>query len=138
MKKLLLVLLALPFIGFGQNAMDFYKKAYDYYENGKYQLAIDNYTKCLKLETDAATAYKNRGNAYSDLENYKAAIADYTSALKINPDDADAYKNRGVAKKKSEYKSLKSPGQSYCSDYKRACDLGVEVCCKWYKEDNCR
>ena len=134
MKKLLLVLLALPLIGFGQTAEDYYNKAYDYAENEQYQLAIDNYTKCLKLETDdakKADAYYNRGTVYGmGLENYTAAIADFTSAIRIDPDYADAYRNRGLSKAKS--------GQSSCSDYKRACDLGVEVCCEWYKEDNCR
>ena len=40
MKKLLLVLLALPLIGFGQTAEDYFNKAYDYAENEQYQLAI--------------------------------------------------------------------------------------------------
>ena len=132
MKKLLLVLLALPLIGFGQTAEDYFNKAKDYADNGKYQLAIDNYTKCLKLETDdanKASAYYNRGSAYDDLGNYTAAIADYTSAITINPDYAKAYANRGLAKAKS--------GQSSCSDYKRACDLGDEECCEWFN-DQCK
>ena len=130
MKKLLLVLLALPLIGFSQTAEEYFNKAYDYAENEQYQLAIDNLTAALKINSDFSEAYYNRGISYYNLENYTAAIADYTSALKINPDDADAYRNRGLSKAKS--------GQSSCSDYKRACDLGVEVCCEWYKEDNCR
>ena len=130
MKKLLLVLLALPLLGFGQTAEEYFNKAEDYVENEQYQLAIDNYTSAIKINPDYAKAYNNRGSAYANLENYKAAIADYTSAIRINPDFASAYKNRGLAKKNT--------GQSYCSDYKRACDLGDNECCKWYKEDNCR
>ena len=130
MKKLLLVLLALPLIGFGQTAEDYFNKAKDYADNGKYQLAIDNYTKCLKLETDDdAAAYYNRGIAYGNLENYTAAIADYTSAIRIEPDAADAYRNRGIAKENA--------GQSYCSDYKKCCDLGDNECCEWYN-DQCK
>ena len=154
MKKLLLVLLALPLLfscggsldkerssemsdeipvdGGNQTAEDYFYKANNYMYNGQYQLAIDNYTKCLKLETDdakKADAYYNRGNAYYDLENYTAAIADFTSAIKIDPDAADAYRNRGIAKENA--------GQSYCSDYKRACDLGDEECCEWYN-DQCK
>jgi tetratricopeptide (TPR) repeat protein len=74
--------------------------------NGQYQLAIDNYTKCLKLETDdakKADAYYNRGTVYvMGLENYTAAIADYTSAIRIEPDAADAYYNRGLSYAKLE------------------------------------
>jgi tetratricopeptide (TPR) repeat protein len=167
MKKLLLVLLALPLIGFGQTAKEYFNKALDYAENEQYQLAIDNYTKCLRLEPDdanKATAYYNRGNAYDELENYTAAIADYNSAIRINPDDADAYYNRGLTYAKglenytaaiadftsairidpdyaSAYKNRglakENAGQSYCSDYKRACDLGKEECCEWYN-DQCK
>jgi Tfp pilus assembly protein PilF len=50
MKKLLLVLLALPMIGFGQTAEEYFNKAYDYLENEQYQLAIDNLTAALKIE----------------------------------------------------------------------------------------
>ena len=74
MKKLLLVLLAFPLLfscggsldkerssemsdeipvdGGNQTAEDYFYKANNYMYNGQYQLAIDNYTKCLKLETD--------------------------------------------------------------------------------------
>ena len=116
MKKLLLILLALPLIGFGQTAEEYFNKAYDYAENEQYQLAIDNYTSALKINSDFSEAYYKRGNAYEKLKNYTAAIADYTSAIKINPDYADAYMNRGITKENA--------GLSYCSDYKRACDLG--------------
>ena len=107
MKKLLLVLLALPLLFSCGGSLDkdqtdkeYFNKAEDYAANGKYQLAIDNYTKCLKLDLDdanKASAYNNRGLAYRDLGNYTAAIADYNSALKINPDYASAYNNRGNA-----------------------------------------
>jgi tetratricopeptide (TPR) repeat protein len=151
MKKLLLVLLALPLLfscggsldkerssemsdeipvdGGNQTAEDYFNKSKDYVENEQYQLAIDNLTAALKINPDFALAYYNRGNAYYDLENYTAAIADFTSAIKIDPDAADAYRNRGIAKENA--------GQSYCSDYKRACDLGDEECCEWYN-DQCK
>ena len=95
MKKLLLVLLALPMLGFGQTAEEYFNKALDYAENEQYQLAIDN----------------------------------YTSAIKIDPDYAEAYRNRGIAKENA--------GQSYCSDYKKCCDLGDEECCEWFN-DQCK
>ena len=164
MKKLLLVLLALPLLyGCNQNAEDYYNKAYDYAENEQYQLAIDNYTSAIKIDPDYALAYFNRGNAYDELENYTAAIADYTSALRINPDDADAYNNRGNVyanlenytaaiadynsairidpEKDEAYRNRgiakENAGQSYCSDYKKCCDLGDEECCEWFN-DQCK
>ena len=163
MKKLLLVLLALPLLGFGQTAEEYFNKALDYAENEQYQLAIDNYTSAIKIDPDFVFAYINRGIAYDELENYTAAIADYTSALKINPDYASAYYNRGLTYQNLEnytaaiadYTSAirinpdyakayvnrglakAKSGQSSCSDYKRACDLGDEECCEWFN-DQCK
>ena len=71
-----------------------------------------------------AEEYFNSGSAYYKLGNYKDAIVDYSMAIRINPDDAYAYKNRGIAKENA--------GLPYCSDYKKACDLGEEKCCEWY------
>ena len=160
MKKLLLVLLALPIIGFGQTADDYFNKAFKYSEKQQYQEAIDNFTECLKInpnharafnnrglayhklenykdaiadfsraieiDSDYFKAYTNRGLAYKKLENYKDAIADYSTAIRINPDYALAYYNRGIANKKA--------GFPYCSDYEKACDLGIKESCKSYRE----
>ena len=124
MKTLLLILLLVPMIGFGQTAEEYHNRGNEYMELEKYYEAIAEYSKAIKLNPDDADAYYNRGIAYRKLGNYKDAIVDYSSAIKINPDDAYAYKNRGIAKKNS--------GLPYCSDYKRACDLGEEECCEWY------
>ena len=95
-----------------------------YEELGNYNDAISDYTRAIRIDPDYALAYINRGNAYGKLGNYNDAISDYTRAIRIDPDYAIAYKNRGIAK---EYAGL-----PYCSDYKRACDLGKEKCCEWY------
>ena len=89
-----------------------------------YTAAIADYSSALKIEPDHALANINRGDLYYNLENYKDAIADYSNAIRIDPDDAISYRYRGIAKE--------NIGQSYCSDYKRACDLGDEECCEWY------
>ena len=88
MKKLLLILLlTIPFIGFGQTAEEYFDKGFDYLNSGEYQLAIENYTKCLRIDPDyAPQAYYNRGWNYGQLENYEDAIADFTRALRIDPD----------------------------------------------------
>ena len=117
MKKILLILLlTIPFIGFGQTAEEYFDKGFDYAKSGQYQLAIDNYTKCLRIDPDYAHAYYNRGLSYIKSKNYEDAIADFTRAISIDPDHADTYNNRGAAK---WYLKLE-----YCSDFKRACDLG--------------
>ena len=148
MKRLLLILLCLPMIGFGQTAYDYYTKGIEYQDLGEYQLAINNYTKAINEYPDYAPAYYNRGITYNKLGKYEDAIADFTRAICIGmhyeiannelvnyehaiADSRDiridltayAYLNRGIAKW-----YLKLP---YCSDFKQACDLGL---CDNYKD----
>jgi len=137
-------------------AEDYFYKAY--HNESDWQYKIDNYTKCLRIDPDFAYAYINRGDAYYRLGNYEDAIADFTRALRIDPDEIDAYRNRGVSYNKlgnyedaiadftralridpdfaNAYKSRgiakENAGLPYCSDYKRACDLGNEDGCEWY------
>jgi len=88
----------------------------------------EGYQRCytLELEPSDAAAYNNRGNAYSDLGEYNSAIADYTTAIRLVPDYAKAYNNRRIAKENA--------GLPYCSDYKKACELGAKECCEWYDD----
>ena len=69
-----------------------------YYQQGKYQEAIDYYTEAIKINPDFAEAYFNRGFAKAALKQYTEAIDDYTRAISINPDYGEAYNNRGAAK----------------------------------------
>ena len=142
MKKLLLILLCLPMIGFGQTAYDYYIQGIEYQDLGEYQLAINNYTKAINEYPDYAPAYYNRGIIYNKLGKYEDAIADFARAICVGmyfeiannelvnyehaiADSRDiridltayAYLNRGIAKW-----YLKLP---YCSDFKQACDLGL-------------
>ena len=98
MKKLLLILLCLPMIGFGQTAEEYFNKAEDFRNNGKYQLAIENYTECLKIEPNfgrnsAANLYNLRGFSYYQLGNYKKAIADFSTSIKLKPDEDVVFQN---------------------------------------------
>jgi len=140
MKKGLLILLCLP-MTFSclekdikkdvnrQAAIKYYRKGTASTERGNYNDAIADFTNAIRIYPDAAKVYNNRGIAYKHLENYEKAITDYTTAIRIDSNFAAAYANRGIAKEKI--------GLSYCSDYKRACDLGYDNSCKWYYEQ-CR
>ena len=86
--------------------------------------AIADYSRAIRIEPDDAMAYFGRASAYLNLQNYEDAIADYTRVLRIRPDDASSYNRRGVAKEKL--------GLSYCSDYKKGCDLGNDRSCETY------
>jgi len=96
---------------------------------GEHKSAISDFTTAIKLDPDYPAAYNNRGVAYGNLGEHRSAISDYTTAIKLDPDYADAYKNRGIAKVNA--------GLSYCSDFKKACELGIKRVCEVYN-DHCR
>ena len=99
----------------------YYNRGNVYSGSGNYKYAIADFSSAIKVNPNYAKAYFNRGLAYGKSENYNAAIADFSNAIKINPNYAKAYHMRGFAKIKA--------GQSYYSDYKKACDLGIKECC---------
>ena len=96
---------------------------------GEHRSAISDYTTAIKLDPDYLVSFATRGISYYKLGEYNTAISDYTTAIRLDPDYAKAYRNRGVAKANA--------GLSYCSDFKKACELGKKECCKWYN-DQCR
>ena len=101
-----------------------------YEELGEYNAAIADYTTAIRLEPEVA-AYNNRGLLYISLGEYDAAMADLTTAIRLDPDDAGpSYANRGLAK-------ITAGLPGYCSDWKKACKLGINVSCEWYN-DQCR
>ena len=90
----------------------------------KHYEAISDYNSSIKLYPNDAVVYYDRGVAYYNLENYAEAIRDYSTAIKLDSDFASAYHNRGLAKENS--------GLSYCSDFKKACDLEHRKACSLY------
>jgi tetratricopeptide (TPR) repeat protein len=71
---------------------------------GDYDLAIEDYTQAIRLDTNNSAAYFNRGIAYYFKSDYDRAITDYTQAIKLDPNDASAYYNRGIAyRNKDDY-----------------------------------
>ena len=94
--------------------------AIDFAEKGNYDRAIALFSKALEINPRYAAAYNNRGVAYAKGKGqYDKAISDYNKAIEINPGLAEAYDNRGITYK-----------EKACSDWERACQLGL---CKAYE-----
>jgi tetratricopeptide (TPR) repeat protein len=70
------------------------------YKSRDYKGAIADYDKAIRISSNNAAAYSNRGDARSELGDEKGAIIDYEQAIRINPNNAYAYLNRGVARYK--------------------------------------
>ena len=78
---------------------DLYRGPVDFarLDNGKYDLAIADFTKAIELNPRLALAYLNRGLAYASKGQFDLAITDFTKVIELNPRLAIAYYKRGVA-----------------------------------------
>ena len=68
-----------------------------FFDEGRYQKALDTYNKALNLEPKNIDALICAGLCYRNLEDYDKAIEYYNTALEIEPDNKTALNNRGYA-----------------------------------------
>ena len=69
------------------NYANYAKRGEIYSDMGRYQEAIADYTRAIKLAPNYYGLYHRRAEVYEKLNMLQEAIADYTSALEIDPDD---------------------------------------------------
>ena len=67
------------------------------------QKAIEHFTNAIKLKSDFAETYKNRGVAYDFKGDYDRAIEDYSTMIKLTPNDAEVYNDRGNTYRNKSY-----------------------------------
>ena len=67
-------------------------------EGGWVREAVSAYDMALRLKSDYAEAYYNRGTAKTLIGEYKAAIADFDEAIRLNPEFIEAHYNRSQTK----------------------------------------
>ena len=67
-----------------------------YYELKKYEEAISDFTKSIKINKEYADAYQNRGSTFRDLKKFPEAINDLTEAIKLDDKNSKSYNNRGL------------------------------------------
>jgi tetratricopeptide (TPR) repeat protein len=73
------------------------KQGHSYLAEGRYNEAISEYKKAIKIAPNNIDAYHNIGFAYECLGKYQNAIEYYEKVLQITPDDAMTNYNMGVA-----------------------------------------
>lgn len=81
--------------GDAQQAMEFFRQAYQHHAEGEYREAITLYTRSIEAYP-SAEAYTFRGWAHSMLEEYEEAIADCMLAIEIDPDFGNPYNDIGA------------------------------------------
>lgn len=67
------------------------QEGYSLIESGDYQEAVDLLTDEIKKDSNMASLYVLRGDAYTAMEMADEALSDYADALKLDATDEDAY-----------------------------------------------
>jgi tetratricopeptide (TPR) repeat protein len=60
--------------------------------------AIEDYTQTIKLDSNHAKAYNNRGYSKMQLLQLSAALEDFTKAIELDNKDPKPFSNRGYCK----------------------------------------
>lgn len=71
-------------------------KGNSYYDEGRYDAAIKEFSEAIKLNPAFSNAYYYLANAHNQKGDYDAAIANYTQAIKLDSSFTNAYFNRGL------------------------------------------
>ena len=123
MKKLILLLLFIPLVSFGQNQQDkYYSSGFKKYKLEDYVSAIADFNKAIELNTSIPKtndAIYFRAQAKYFLNDYYGAIYDFTTFLEINYEFSEGYWNRGMVKEKI------GDLNGACADYKKALSLSA-------------
>ncbi len=141
-----------PETGTPADADAYFEKGNELGKQNKYQKAIEQFDRAIKLNPNRADYYASRGHAFYYMKLYTRAIEDYTRAIDRNSSFALAYSMRGLSHTRDGHFDLaledynkaislgpkeadyyKGRGYTYfhlkqygpmCEDYQKACSLG--------------
>lgn len=65
---------------------DYFEKGNEFFEQGQFQKAIEEYQKAIEINPNFYKAWNKMGHAYRALGNYEQATECYNKSLQINPD----------------------------------------------------
>jgi tetratricopeptide (TPR) repeat protein len=74
-----------------------YNTANNFYDNQKYDEAIQYYDKVLAINPSAVGALNSKGLALDHLQRYDEALQSFDKALEIDPSSVNALNNKGLA-----------------------------------------
>ncbi len=80
-----------------QHARSYLARGLIYYQTSKnYQLAIEDFSKAIKLNSKDSLLYYLRGKSYRSLEKYPQSIEDFSSSIRLEP-AAAVYNDRALS-----------------------------------------
>jgi tetratricopeptide (TPR) repeat protein len=98
MKNIFYILLFISQVFFAQTG---FEKGNDFYQKGKYELAIKAYESVLNDNKESVQLYFNLGNSYYKLHQTAPAIYNYEKALVLEPCNAAVLNNIKFAQKQT-------------------------------------
>jgi tetratricopeptide (TPR) repeat protein len=95
----------------------YFYRAMLYFDEGRYDDALLDLNRVIRLEPSNSSAYRERGVVQSLMKRHADAVEDYTAALRINSLDAEAlvYRGNAFVELKNELRAIE--------DYSRALDI---------------
>ena len=99
MKKIVFLLWIVANSVSAQNADSLFVAANNFYKNGNFETAIENYQKIASQNLISSELYYNLGNSYYKLNKVGPSIYYYEKALQLNPLNEDVKKNLVFAKR---------------------------------------
>ena len=89
-------------------AKELYTKGGEFFEENKFDEAIDLYGQAIKVDPSYSSAYFNRALSYAILNKYTEAVRDAETVMRIEPDSADAPYVMGIiCEYQSDFKGSK-------------------------------
>ncbi len=82
---------------FADDALDHFQKGNMYSKEGKYESAIKEFRKAIKINPKIADYHYNLANMLFASDKVKEAIIEYKKAVSLNPLDSDFHRNLGIA-----------------------------------------
>jgi tetratricopeptide (TPR) repeat protein len=74
-----------------------YNTANNFYDNQKYEEALQYYDKVLAIDPSSVNALNSKGLALDHLQRYDEAVQTFDKALAIDPSSVNALNNKGLA-----------------------------------------
>jgi tetratricopeptide (TPR) repeat protein len=90
----------------------------------EYELAIEDLSKSIELNSTNASAYHSRGMVYYELKDYDLAVNDFKQAINLSNDNPVTFFNLGMSYYRLEDK------ESACPYFHKACSLGDKNACR--------